>query len=244
MVYGAGGARGICFGWDELKEMGGPRRVKMSYEEYLELAPDSQKVEWVDEEGIIYMPATDRHQDVIRFLSQLLDSFILFFKLGILRFAPQETKLWLGGPSREPDIFFVSKNNLFHLNQKRYEGGPDLVIEIISTGSVTIDRVRKFSEYEQAGVREYWLLDSRPYQEQADFFVLGGDHTFQSAPVNEDGVYFSTVLPGFWLKMDWLWGETLPNPQLALAEIMLSLENLPEKARETYRGLYELLSGG
>lgn len=69
--------------------------------------------------------------------------------------APLEFKLWPSGPSREPDLFFVSTNNLCNLTEKRYEGGPDLIIELLSTGSHKIDRVDKFSEYEKAGVLEY-----------------------------------------------------------------------------------------
>jgi Uma2 family endonuclease len=216
----------------------------MNYEEYLELAPDSQKMEWVNGDGIVYMPTTNRHQNLSRFLTSLLDAFILFFKIGEMRYATFEAKLWPGGPSREPDILFMRNENLVNLSERRFEGGPDLVVEIVSRGSVKEDRVDKFAEYQQAGVREYWLFDSRPHQEQADFYVLGGDGLFHVAPVNEDGVYFSTVLPGFWLNLAWLWDEPLPNPQRTLAEIMLSIEELPEKVKETYRGLYELLREG
>ena len=107
-----------------------------------------------------------------RFLSSLIDSFINYFHLGILRFAPFEVKLWPDGPSREPDILFISKDNLPNLTPKRFQGSPDLIIEIVSTSSVIEDRVQKLTQYEQAGVREYWIIDPRPHQQQADFFIL------------------------------------------------------------------------
>ncbi len=212
-----------------------PKRIKMSYEQYLELAPDSQKVEWVDGEAIVYMPPQTIHQKVALFLSRLIADFSDFFKLGTVLPAPYEVKLWPGGPSRQPDLLFISSQNLPHLTAERYLGGPDLVVEILSPGSVTEDRVRKFSEYEKAGVREYWIIDPRPHQQQADFFLLGEDQQFHSAPLDEGGIFRSGVLPGFWLELAWLWQEPLPNPQLCLSEIMLTIEDLPEEARRAYQ---------
>ena len=218
-----------------------PKRIKMTYKEYLKLAPDSQKVEWVKGEGIVYMPPLTRHQEISLFLSQLLGLFVDFFRMGRIMIAPLEVKLWPGGPSREPDLFFISTNNLYNLTEKRYEGGPDLVIELLSTGSLKIDRVDKFSEYEKAGVLEYWLIDPRPFQQQADFYVMTPDG-LHSAEVDKKGRYHSTVLPGFWLDLSWLWQEELPNPQLAFAEIMLTQENLPAETKETFDALKNLLS--
>ncbi|MFQ5615007.1 MAG: Uma2 family endonuclease [Anaerolineales bacterium] len=117
------------------------------------------------------------------------------------------------------------------------------MIEIISRGSVTEDKVRKFSEYEQAGVREYWLIDPRRHRQQANFYILREDGRFYPAEVDNQGIYHSAMLPGFWLAVDWLWQEELPEPQLALAEIMLSMRGLDPKVKEIYWGLYKLLGG-
>jgi Uma2 family endonuclease len=222
-------------------EHSAPQRLKMSYEEYLDLARDDQIVEWVEGEVLVHMPPIDKHQDLSLFLTELLSAFIRFFNLGILRYAPFEVKLWSSGPSREPDIFFVATENLSKLTSPRLEGAPDLIIEIISPGSVTEDRVHKFTQYEQAGVKEYWLIDPRPYQVQADFYVLGEDQRYQAASLEEDGQYRSTVLPDFWLKLAWLWESPLPNPQLAFAEVMTSIETLPAEVKAAYQALYEIL---
>ncbi|HXV97207.1 MAG TPA: hypothetical protein VEC93_02205, partial [Anaerolineae bacterium] len=93
-----------------------------------------------------------------------------------------------------------------------------------------------------AKVREYWIIDPRPHQQQADFFVLGDDRLFYPAPLEDDGRYISTVLPDFWLKVDWLWQKPLPNPQLALAEIMISIADLPPEVKAAYQALYEVLA--
>jgi len=61
-----------------------PQRLKMSYEEYLEFAGDSEIVEWVNEEVIQYMPPIPEHQNISRFLIVLLDAFIEFFELAVV----------------------------------------------------------------------------------------------------------------------------------------------------------------
>lgn len=38
-------------------------------------------------------------------------------------------------------------------------------------------------------------------------------------PVEADGIYRSAVLPGFWLRVEWLWAEQ-PNVLRALAEVI------------------------
>ncbi len=219
-----------------------PERCRMSYEEYLKFAPDSRLMEWVDGEVIIYMPPVYKHQDVVSFLATLLRLYIHLFNLGKVIVSPFEVKLWPGGPAREPDILFIARPNLTKLTAERFEGAPDLLIEIISPGSVTEDRVRKFTEYEQAGVREYWIIDPRPHQQQADFYGLDEAKIFQPAPLTEDGIYHSAVIPGFWLKTDWLWQEPLPNPQLILAEMITSQADLPAEVKAAYQTIQRWLS--
>jgi Uma2 family endonuclease len=42
------------------------------------------------------------------------------------------------------------------------EGSPDMVLEVVSRGSVQKDTRTLREDYWQAGVREYWLIDARP----------------------------------------------------------------------------------
>jgi len=133
----------------------------MSYEEYLALPDESRIIEWVDGEAIFYMPASTSHQKLVLLLALLLGFYVNKFRLGQIMVAPYEVKLWPGGPSREPDVLFIGQDRLGSLSRQRFDGGPNLVIEIISPASVTTDRVNKFREYERAGVNEYWIIDPR-----------------------------------------------------------------------------------
>ena len=193
------------------------RRLPMSYEAYLAYGDDTTRTEWVDGEVIVYMPPRDEHQLILEFLHVLLSLFVDLKGLGRVRIAPFEVKLWENGPSREPDLMFVSQAKLENFSSKRFSGAPELAVEIISPGSLYIDRNEKFREYERAGVAEYWLIDSRPGQTRADFYRLDETGRFDLFATEADERVDSSVLKDFWLRPGWLWQP--PNPLLAFAEV-------------------------
>lgn len=186
-------------------------RVRMSYEEFLEWAGEDVHAEWVNGEVNVYMTATVSHQRLAEFLSRLIQLFVEAAELGEVLTGPMQVKLSPGGSGREPDVFFVAKERQGQLREKFFEGAPDLVIEVVSDESASRDRVDKFEEYEEAGVREYWIVDPRPRRRRADFYQLAADGKYQPVPT-PDGIYRSAVLPGFWLRVEWLWQE--PPPKL------------------------------
>ena len=194
------------------------RRVPMSYEAYLNYE-ESVRSEWVDGEVVVYMPPKAEHQRIVEFLYTLLNLFVQLSNLGLVRVSPFEVKLWEEGPSREPDIFFVSQASFSKFSSERFSGAPELVVEIISPSSLYIDRDTKFREYEQAGVKEYWVVDSRPEKTRADFFSLDDTNRYDLFATETDEKVDSKVIEGFWLRPEWLWQPDL-NPLQALSDIV------------------------
>ncbi len=196
-----------------------PGIVPMRYEEYLALPDDVHTaglVEWVHNEAIFHMPPNINHQNIATFLVALLRFYAGFFKLGQIIAAPVEVKLTSDGPSREPDILFISKENLHIVMAQRVVGAPDLVIEIVSPESVSRDFDEKFIEYQEAGVKEYWIIDPRERRHRFEMYVrtsVGRLEPIQSI----DGAYYSVALRNFWLRPEWLW--EMPDLQLTFAEI-------------------------
>jgi len=73
------------------------------------------------------------------------------------------------------------------------EGGPDLVVEIVSDSSVKKDTIRLPKAYFRAGVREYWLIDARG--EELSFQLLRrGSEAFEPTPADAEGYCRSEVL--------------------------------------------------
>ncbi|MCR4405187.1 MAG: Uma2 family endonuclease [Candidatus Acetothermia bacterium] len=181
---------------------------KLTYEEFLEWCDEDTWAEWVDGEVIVLTPASRRHQELADFLIQTVGIFVKVRDLGVMLSAPFQMKTGPDLPGREPDILFVAKENLEQLKQTYLDGPAALVIEIVSPQSRLRDRGEKFAEYELGGVKEYWLID--PDRKEADFYLLDERGRFRLREADPEGVYRSEVLPGFWLRVAWLFQEPLP----------------------------------
>ena len=68
----------------------------------------------------------------------------------------------------EPDISVVCDPG--KIDKHGCKGAPDMVVEILSPSTQRHDRFTKFSLYQRAGVREYWIVD--PDSGVAQSFVL------------------------------------------------------------------------
>ena len=77
-----------------------------------------------------------------------------------------------------PDGIFVSKKTRMDgavqfdkgKRSTKLTGTPDLIVEVISPSSVTKDQDELRDLYHQAGIREYWLVDSR--KNEPDLIIL------------------------------------------------------------------------
>jgi Uma2 family endonuclease len=187
---------------------------QMTYEEFLAWADEDTWAEWVDGEVMILTSASDWHQNLAGFLTALLRHFVEAHDTGVIRFAPFQMKSAPDLPGREPDILFIAREHLDRLQNTYLSGPADLVVEIVSPESRSRDRGTKFYEYEQAGVREYWLID--PLRRQAEWHQLGSDGVYHPIPIGADGTLRSVVLEGLWLQVDWLWQAPLPRLLMVL----------------------------
>jgi Uma2 family endonuclease len=140
---------------------------------------------------------------VALFLIRTLSEFIERKRLGKVFHEPFQMKTGPKLPSRAPDVLYLSNASLVRQKRVHVEGPADLVVEVISPGSRSIDRGAKFYEYEEGGVPEYWLID--PERKQVELYQLGADKIYRQAAADGGEIYRSKVLPGFWLKVDWLW---------------------------------------
>lgn len=194
------------------------QRLVMTYDEFLEWAADIH-AEWVNGEVIVFMSPNDKHRAIIGLLYKLMSIFAELFDLGGVRFAPFEMRAIPDGPAREPHLLFISREHLDRLTPQRLAGPADFVVEVVSESSASRDRTDKFFEYQEAGIPEYWLIDSRAGKERVDGYRLMADGKYLAILPDERGRYHSTVLPGFWFDPAWLWQEPLPHALPLLAAI-------------------------
>ena len=149
------------------------------------------------------------------FLTRVLSDYVDVGEIAWIGTAPIALRL---SPDtvREPDLLFVANDHLDRVKETCVDGPADLVIEIVSADSVGRDRGEKYYEYEQAGIPEYWLIDSRT--RRAEFYQLEGAY-YQPMLPDAQGIYRSRVLPGFWLNVGWLQQELLPDVEDVLLDV-------------------------
>jgi Uma2 family endonuclease len=166
--------------------------------------PESLRAEWVEGEVIIISPANDDHVEIGHWLETLLGMFVAKHRLGRVA---SDLLVRLPGRRRLPDILFVTKGGKAQFTRTYLEGAPDLIVEIVSPDSESRDWRDKYLDYQNAGVREYWIID--PASQHVEFYALKrGKYVLIE---EKKGVLRSGVVTGFWIRTAWLWKKPGPN---------------------------------
>ena len=92
----------------------------------------------------------------------------------------------------QPDLCVICDPD--KLDERGCAGAPDLMVEILSPGNSSKEMGEKFRAYEEAGVREYWIVN--PAEKVVLIYVLNEAGIFIGlAPVTEEGPLRSTIFP-------------------------------------------------
>jgi Uma2 family endonuclease len=182
-------------------------------DEFYALGEDS---DWEFLDGRLVMsPASDRHEDLFRFLLTLLSGLLDERGGGAVRGSRYPMRLdeqW----SPEPDLLVVLDARRHLMMPKRLEGPADFVIEIASEGDPKLDAREKLPRYRKAGLPEIWLIDPFERKLHIERKTPAGYETLDLAA----GRVESQVVPGFWIEVDWLWQEALPSTYACLSAIL------------------------
>lgn len=195
-----------------------PEFEPSTIEEFLAWEDEDVRAEWVDGKVIRMAAVTFGHQDIVCFLLALLSLHIEAHDLGWVTTAPYAMHLPSRQRVREPDLLFVSRERLARRKDLYLDGAADVVVEVVSPESRRRDRVEKVVDYETEGVREYWLID--PRHRRVELRRLGQDGRYRLVEP-EDGFLVSEAIPGFRLRIDWLWQKPLPKVLDAARELGL-----------------------
>lgn len=135
-----------------------PPDHKLTYEDYARLPDDGKRYQVVD--GVLHVSSAPRekHQRVLMNLAWLLMDLVKEAGLGRVYCAPFDFLLGKHDIV-QPDLVFLSNENLEILTELNAQGAPDLAIEILSPSTRRLDEILKRRLYERVGVREYWMID-------------------------------------------------------------------------------------
>jgi Uma2 family endonuclease len=160
-------------------------------------------------------PVSATHYRVNIFILRLIADFLDQTQAGTL-FGPEFIVRLRSGLRRVPDLLYVASENAHRVRETVLEGPPDAVWEIISPDSERRDWQEKVPEYQDAGIREYWIVN--PYVKTVWLLRLNAEGKYENIEA-EDGKLASSVIPGFWLRPEWLWADPRPIPPDCVREI-------------------------
>ncbi len=179
-----------------------PRQGKWTERDYFSL-PETNRIVELSRGRLIITPApTTEHQEISSKLHLLIGNFILSNNLGKACYSPLDVRLW-PGTIRQPDILFMSNEHKDRITE-RYWGVPDLVMEILSESTEKQDRTDKFSEYEKAGILEYWIVD--PSERVIEVYELAQKAYKIMGKWGTGEAAYSKVLAGFQASVDDVFG--------------------------------------
>ncbi|MBI4519633.1 MAG: Uma2 family endonuclease [Gemmatimonadetes bacterium] len=178
-------------------------------------APEDRLWEFQDGELIVHSPATPGHQRVVGFLTFLLRGFVEERSLGEVFNGPAVLRL-RPGANKEPDLFFLRHDHGDRVGPARVDGPADFVIEVTSPGTRSYDLGEKAQVYRDAGVAEYWAVDT----ERREVAVHRAGESEYRVAVLPAGRLESTAVRGFWIEVGWLWQKPLPSGPVCLREVL------------------------
>ncbi|TCD25095.1 Uma2 family endonuclease [Pedobacter psychrodurus] len=99
----------------------------------------------------------------------------------------------------QPDIVVVCDQT--KLDKRGCIGAPDIVVEILSPGNNKKELINKYEVYEEAGVKEYWIVS--PSEKTFFRYILDDKGKFQPTKLLTLGEVVSTsIMPGFLLILE------------------------------------------
>jgi Uma2 family endonuclease len=166
------------------------------------------------------MPPVDRkHQRIIITLLTAIGHYAGGHGGEVLT-APFQMRLQELRRGRQPDLIYVGSEQLGQLTTNFLDGPASLVVEVVSAETKVTDTCEKFSEYQIAGVKEYWIID--PDDRKCSFYVLNAAGMYIEQQISANEKYASVVLPGLTIDTRWFWRLRPPGPVEIMNAIALS----------------------
>ncbi len=144
---------------------------KYTYEDYQKL-PEGSACQLINGELIMSPSPNVYHQKISSRIFIRLNKFVEEHSCGTVLYSPIDV-YFDEFETYQPDIVFISKQRETIIKEKRIEGAPDLIIEILSESNAYYDLRLKKNIYEKYGVKEYWIVD--PIDKSLEVYVNEGN---------------------------------------------------------------------
>ncbi|MGE0479251.1 MAG: Uma2 family endonuclease [Phycisphaerae bacterium] len=185
------------------------------FADFLELVRGDQKADLID--GVIYMasPENLEHNELSTWLAGALGAYVRRRQLGRVVSSRVAFRLATNN-SPEPDIAFIAASRLHLIRPGYVDGPPDVAIEIVSPDSVQRDYEQKRTQYETAGVAEYYIFDAD--ERPATFLLREQERFVDRSPAH--GPFESGAIAALRIDPLWLWQRPLPDALATVQQLL------------------------
>lgn len=171
-------------------------------EDYLML-PEGAPYQLIKGELVMSPSPSTIHQEILKILGVKLVNVAEGRGMGKVYFAPIDV-YFSDKDVYQPDIIFISKDRVNIIGERKIEGAPDLIIEILSPATAYYDLRIKKETYEKAGVKEYWIID--PMEKIIEIYQNTKEGFKPLYVVQTEGEVSSAIIEGFKLSLRELFG--------------------------------------
>ena len=183
--------------WKDLLEDVVPPQGEWGEHLYLALTDHGNRlIEFTDGFLEVLPMPTDKHQCILEFLYLAFWQFIK--PRGGKAFAPVRLRI-RSGKFREPDIMLLLSAT-DERRQNRYWLGADLALEVVSEDKPERDLIDKRSDYAEARVPEYWIVN--PQTDTITVLRLQGDCYEEAGTYRRGQSAASVLMPEFSVAVD------------------------------------------
>lgn len=121
---------------------------------------EQEKAEFINGEVIIHSPVKKEHNEINGNLYKIIDTYVVEHDLGFVGI--EKILIQFTRNDYEPDICYFNKQKTKKLKKDQsLFPVPDLIVEVLSKSTEKRDRGIKFEDYENHGVKEYWIVDPK-----------------------------------------------------------------------------------
>lgn len=176
--------------------------LRFTADHYRALPETGPQYQLVEGELICMTPAPiRRHQRVVTRFTRVLDAHVEAKDLGEVYVAPFDVYLSKHNVF-QPDVVFVSKARALQLVERGMNGGPDLVVEVLSESTRALDLGPKKLRYAQHGVIEYWVADLET--DTVSVYLLQENAETPARVLGKLDKLTSSLLPALEIDLAWL----------------------------------------
>jgi len=175
---------------------------RFTYADYKEWELDEgERYELIDGEAFAMSAPNTRHQLISGELFVQFHDYLRGKPCKVFS-APYDVRLFYEEDESDdtvvqPDLIVICDKD--KIGEDGCHGAPDLVIEILSPSNTATEMEKKFLLYQESGVREYWIVDSKNntlkvHRFQDSEILTNTYKSADTAPV--------AILPGFSIALE------------------------------------------